>query len=389
MFHVDDPSVIFRAVATPRTTSPTITRPPPAREDGKQVVCYLSADIRAHPVAQMLLPVLRAHDRTRFHLVLGALAPQDSSTIAQAIYDLFDEVIPLYEKGDREAAQTLQSHGVHTIVDLGGVTLGSRSNILSFRPAPRQFLWLGCPITTGLHHYDAWVVDAVVAPPGYETFCTEPLVRLPVCYHPISLGESAGPSDKQRVDFLWPEDGVIVGLLMQPSRITAPFLRQMVAVVAPHPNAVLVLRVAQEHRSQALATLDSWGLPEDRVRFIQHITERADYLALIRNLDLFVDSVPYGGHSTVGEALQLGVPVVSCWGSTVHSRVAGSMMTTLGLADLIAQDFASQLRLLHTLIGDPELRRQWKARFALAARQDERQRHHQLTRHLERTYHPD
>ena len=388
MFFVDDPEMIFRATVTPQIHRQIPPPVPAKRADGKQMVCYLSADIRSHPVAQMLLPVLRAHDRTRFHIVLGALAPQDASSIAQAIYDLVDAVIPLYEMGDREAAQTLRERGVHVIVDLGGVTLGSRTNILSFRPAPRQLLWLGCPVTTGFHHYDGWVVDDVVAPPGYESFCSEPLIRLPVCYHPIGLGESAGSSSKQRADFLWPQDAVIVGLLMQASRITVRFLRQVVAVIAAHPRAVLVLRVAEERRSEALTTLTLWGLPDDRVRFIQRIPERADYLALIRNLDLFVDSVPYGGHSTVGEALSLGVPVVASWGKTVHARVAGSMMTALGLDDLVAQDLAAQMRQLHTLLSDQELRRHWRERFAAAAQQEETTRQQVLTRHLERALNP-
>ena len=386
MFYVDDPGIIFRATVTPQVHRYTAPPIPAARADGKQVVCYLSADIRTHPVAQMLLPVLQAHDRTRFHLVLGALAPQDGSSIAQAIYNLFDEVIPLYEKGDREAAQMLRERGVHVIVDLGGITLGSRTNILSFRPAPRQLMWLGCPITTGFHHYDGWVVDDVVASPGYEVFCSESLIRLPVCYHPISLGESHGCSNKQRLDFLWPEDAVIVGLLMQASRITVRFLRQAVAVIAAHPRAVLVLRVVQERRSEALASLALWGLPAERVRFIQHIAERADYLALIRNLDLFLDSVPYGGHSTVGEALALGVPVVTCWGKTVHARVAGSMLTAVGLDDLVAPDLAGQMHRLHALLADEELRRYWRERFASAAEQDEMIRHQTLARSLEQTF---
>jgi predicted O-linked N-acetylglucosamine transferase (SPINDLY family) len=386
MFYVDDPATIFKATVTPRAARQISHPAPTERPDGRKVICYLSADIRTHPVAQMLLPVLRAHDRARFHLILGALAPHDGSNIAQEIYTLFDEHVPLYEMGDREAAQTLRDRGVHVIVDLGGITLGSRTNILSFRPAPRQLMWLGCPITTGFHHYDGWVVDDVVAPPGYEAFCSEPLIRLPVCYHPISLGESAGPSGKQRADFHWPEDAVIVGLLMQPSRITVSFLRQMVGVIATHPKAVLVLRVAHDQRPEALVTLKQWGLSEERVRFIQHIAERADYLALIRNLDLFVDSVPYGGHSTVGEALKLGVPVVACWGETVHARVAGSMMTALGLSDLVATDLPSQLRQLDSLLNSHELRRHWRERFAAATRHDETARQRTLVRHLEDTF---
>lgn len=389
MFHVDDPAAIFRATVTP-PSSRLLPGPLPAPQaDGRRVLCYLSADIRNHPVAQMLLPVLRAHDRTRLRVILGALAPRDDSTIAESLYDLFDEVVPLYDRSDREAAEMLRERGVQTLVDLGGTTLGARTNILSYRPAPRQLLWLGCPITTGQHHYDGWVVDNVVATTGYEASCSEPLVRLPVCYHPISLGESSGPSDKQRADFLWPQDGIMVGLLMQPSRISVAFLRQVVAVVAAQPSAVLVLRVVKEQRSKALATLVAWGLPEERIRFIQHIAERADYLALIRHLDVFVDSVPYGGHSTVGEALSMGVPVVASWGATVHARVGGSMMIAMGLGDLVAPDLGSQLRHLQQLLDDSDLRNHWRQRFANAARMQETARNQDLVHHLENVFFPD
>ena len=54
--------------------------------------------------------------------------------------------------------------------------------------------------------------------------------------------------------------------------------------------------------------------------------------------DLFLDTRPYNGHTTASDALWAGLPVLTLPGETFASRVAGSMLRTLGLHELIARN---------------------------------------------------
>ena len=65
--------------------------------------------------------------------------------------------------------------------------------------------------------------------------------------------------------------------------------------------------------------------------------------------DLFLDTFPVNAHTTASDALWAGCPLLTLAGETFVSRVAGSLLRTLGLPELIAtslQDYeATALRL--------------------------------------------
>jgi predicted O-linked N-acetylglucosamine transferase (SPINDLY family) len=47
--------------------------------------------------------------------------------------------------------------------------------------------------------------------------------------------------------------------------------------------------------------------------------------------DLFLDTFPYNGHTTAGDALCAGIPIVSLCGDSFASRVAASLLHDVGL----------------------------------------------------------
>jgi predicted O-linked N-acetylglucosamine transferase (SPINDLY family) len=69
--------------------------------------------------------------------------------------------------------------------------------------------------------------------------------------------------------------------------------------------------------------------------------------------DLFLDTLPYNAHTMASDALWVGVPVVTCAGSTFASRVAGSLLTAVGLPELIAGSLAESEALALRLARSP------------------------------------
>jgi predicted O-linked N-acetylglucosamine transferase (SPINDLY family) len=60
-----------------------------------------------------------------------------------------------------------------------------------------------------------------------------------------------------------------------------------------------------------------------------------DHLARHRLSDLFLDTLPYNAHTTASDALWAGLPVLTQIGETFAGRVAASLLTSIGLAELI------------------------------------------------------
>jgi predicted O-linked N-acetylglucosamine transferase (SPINDLY family) len=63
---------------------------------------------------------------------------------------------------------------------------------------------------------------------------------------------------------------------------------------------------------------------------------RSDHLARLRFADLFLDTFPYNAHTTASDALRMGLPVLTICGRSFAARVAASLLTAVGLTELIS-----------------------------------------------------
>jgi predicted O-linked N-acetylglucosamine transferase (SPINDLY family) len=81
---------------------------------------------------------------------------------------------------------------------------------------------------------------------------------------------------------------------------------------------------------------------------------QVEHLGRLQNADLVLDTRPVNGHTTVSDALWTGVPVVTHPGEAFVSRVAGSILTALGLQALIATSEEDYVRIARELATDPK-----------------------------------
>jgi protein O-GlcNAc transferase len=110
------------------------------------------------------------------------------------------------------------------------------------------------------------------------------------------------------------------------------------AILRAAPASVLWLYegapgVAANLRAQATLA----GIDAGRLVFAAH-APHAEHLARHALADLVLDSWPYGAHTTASDALRMGVPLLTLPGKGFASRVGASLLTALGLRELIAAD---------------------------------------------------
>jgi predicted O-linked N-acetylglucosamine transferase (SPINDLY family) len=80
-----------------------------------------------------------------------------------------------------------------------------------------------------------------------------------------------------------------------------------------------------------------------------------EHLARVALADLFLDTLPYNAHTTASDALWMGVPVVTCLGTTFAGRVAASLVNAAGLPELMTQTLEEYAALALRLATDPQL----------------------------------
>ena len=104
------------------------------------------------------------------------------------------------------------------------------------------------------------------------------------------------------------------------------------------PDSVLWLLGAPEATSQRLrAYAAQHGVAGERVIFADKLAH-AWHLARHRLADLFLDTLPYGAHTTASDALWMGVPVLTLSGRSFASRVCGSLVRAAGLPELVCSN---------------------------------------------------
>jgi predicted O-linked N-acetylglucosamine transferase (SPINDLY family) len=90
----------------------------------------------------------------------------------------------------------------------------------------------------------------------------------------------------------------------------------------------------------------------DRVIFAPKTSYEA-HTARLQAADLGLDTFPYNGHTTTSDQLWAGLPVLTVKGSNFASRVSESLLTAIGLHELVAPDLETFVAQAIALSNDP------------------------------------
>ena len=258
--------------------------------------------------------------------------------------DLFHD---LHASSDRQIAERLRELEIDIAIDLTAHGRGGRPGILASRPVPIQVNYLGYPGTTGADFFDYIIANSLVLPPGEGAFYSEKIVRLPGCYQVNDAGVIA-EATPSRAQAGLPESGFVYASF-NGGIISEPIFDAWMAVLTEVDGSVLWLSdVGNTTKSNLRQHAQARGVDPARLIFAPRVGHD-EHLARLRLADLFLDTVPCGARAAASDALWEEVPVVTCRGKTFASRVAVSMLHSVGLDLLIA----SQLARIHRARATP------------------------------------
>ncbi|HKP25329.1 MAG TPA: tetratricopeptide repeat protein [Dongiaceae bacterium] len=297
---------------------------------------YLSSDLHDHATTYLIVEALELHDRKRFEIVGFDYSTARASAHRSRILKAFDRVVPIAGLPDAEAARRIAAEDIAIAVDLKGWTTGARPHILGSRPAAITAHWLGHPGTIGAPWIDYAIVDPVVAPSGSESEFTERLVRLPHCYQPNDRRRAIGTAPT-RAEVGLPDDAFVCCCFNQAFKINRAIFALWMDLLHATPRAVLWLKDDNRWATAAFkAHARAAGIDPARIIFGPKLP-LADHLARLTLADLALDCAPYGSHTTASDALWAGVPQIAYYGDAFAARVSASLVTAIGLPELIVR----------------------------------------------------
>ena len=304
------------------------------QREGKIKIGYLSGDLHMHAVGLLSAELYELHDKSRFEIHAFSWSREDGTPLRARLKAAMDSYTPLHGVNDKRAAELIAEAGIDVLVDLQGLTSGARPGILAHRGAPIQVSYLGLPATSALPGVDWILADRFVMPPEALPYYTEKPIYLPHCYQ-VSDRKRVGNQAPSRTEAGLPEDGFVFCAFNNNHKMSEQVWRCWMRVLRQVPGSVLWL-LADNRFAQANLTRVAVeeGIAPQRLVFALR-AQPADYLARFTLADLFLDTFPYNAGTTASDCLWMGTPILTRSGRTYISRMAGSLLTAVGLPDLI------------------------------------------------------
>lgn len=341
---VDDP--LFHMAKAHRYCLRTVGRPAdlaalerkPVRQktgSGQRLrVGYVSSDLRQHAVGFALSEVLELHDKSSveiFAYYCGDPAPIDptQARIKEAV-DHWRDIAGL---SDIDAARQIVADEIDVLIDVNGYTKHARTKIFAYRPAPVIVNFCGYPGTLASPYHQYMIADATIVPPENELYYTEKVLHI-ACNQPVDRKRAVNPRPT-RADVGLPEDAFVYASFNGMQKINASCFVRWLGILTATPGSVLWLLAGDDGVNERLRKMaEEAGVAPERLIFAGKMMN-PDHLARIGLADLFLDTFPYGAHSTAADAITQGLPVLTIAGKGFASRFCASIVTAAGIPELI------------------------------------------------------
>ncbi len=313
-------------------------------------VGYLSADFREHAMRHYLEPALAHHDRSRVELTCYANSPiSDEAT--RRLMGYGHAWVWTHTLGDQELAARIRSDEIDILVDCIGHTRGTRLDALASKPAPVMVSWLGYLGTTGLPAMDFRLTDAWVDPPGLtESQHTEKLLRLAggmMAYRPHLHVPDANALPSQS------SGRITFGSLNNLDKLNLGVVQTWAALLDVVPGSRLLLQtkalVDPGMSGHVRGMFEAFGIGRDRLELRP---ASADFLLTYHEIDVALDTFPYGGGATTCDALWMGVPVITCSGKRPAGRLTTSILHQIGRPQWAAETLQAYIEKARQVASD-------------------------------------
>jgi predicted O-linked N-acetylglucosamine transferase (SPINDLY family) len=318
-----------KAVARPHEAASLSRRDPHRLRIG-----YVSSDLREHAVGFAMTDVTEQHDHENFEIFAYYCGIGRTDPTQQRIMNAVDHWTDINGLNDDQAAAKIAADGIDILVDLNGYTKDARTKVFARRPAPIAANWYGFPSSMGTPYHHYIIADPYLIPEDYEAYYSEKVLRLP-CYQPNDRKRVVSSRRPTRAEAGLPETGFVYCSLNGMQKITSLVFQRWMMILGRVQDSVLWLLTGTTEANDRLRKAASdLGVSPERIVFAEKMAN-PDHLARYPLADLFLDSMPYGAHTTASDSLWMNVPILTLPGRSFASRVCADLVRAAGAGELI------------------------------------------------------
>ena len=188
---------------------------------------------------------------------------------------------------------------------------------------------------------------------------------LPDVYLPNDDKREVANTNTSRSDFGLPEDGFVFCCFNTSYKISPAEFDVWMRILGQVEGSVLWLSSSNKWAVENLKKeAEKRGISADRIIFASRLEKNSEHLARHKHADLFIDTFNYNAHTTAGDALMTGLPLVTKQGEQFAARVASSLLHALDLDELVTRSVEEYEALILELATKPEKLKAIKAKLA-------------------------
>ena len=320
---------------------------------------YLSSDFKLHPLYFLIRDVIKYHNRNIFEIYAYDASPHENTNERKTLVKLFDYYRDISSLNDEKAVSLINDDEIDIFIDLTGYTNNSRAFIAPQLKNTSTINWLGYPGTMGLTQekplYDYILADHFIIPENDENYYAETILRLPFAYQP-NIENRAHLNQKNREDYGIPENAFVYCAFNQSFKITELIFKAWLTLLEKYPKSILWLTHSNAWSTRNLKDYaNKCGINPERIIFASR-APNDEHIARHALADLYLDTLPYNAHTSASDALSMNLPIVTLKGNTFASRVAGSLLHSLNLDELITENIENYIRCASRLTEDLKYR---------------------------------
>jgi predicted O-linked N-acetylglucosamine transferase (SPINDLY family) len=301
--------------------------------DRRLRIGYVSADFRDHVAGWNLLAIFQRHNQQDVEICCYSNGTR-TDPITDRLKSLASRWHSIAALKDDRAAGLIRADKVDILIDLSMHSAHNRLPLFGRKPAPVQISYLGYCGAAGLSTIDYRFSDPYLDDAQTEKDYLEKTLYLPQsywCYQPAGQSPEPGPPPadaKGQITFGCLNNFAKDSLPAQ--ALWAKILRQV------KDSRLLIYSQPGEHLKEFTSRFSSWGVQSNRVESVGRQTWE-QYMARYNQIDIALDPYPYGGGITTCDALWMGTPVISLVGNLSVGRSGKSILSNVGLPELVAQ----------------------------------------------------
>ena len=350
-----------------KTTSPPQRLAPPTPYDHARIrIGYMSSDFCSHAMSYLITELFERHDRARFEVFGYCASREDGTQLRQRVLAAFDQYRLIRSLSDEAVAKMIRADEIDVLIDLNGLTEGSRLPVLRWRPAPIQATYLGFIGPLPMPELDYLFCDTTVIPPEHEAaYLPKPLPVASI--YQVNDSKRTVGRPLTRVDVGLPAGCFVFSCMSRHYKITETIFAAWMSILRQVDGSVLWLAADNRFSEASLKeAARRAGIAEGRLI----ISERADpdlYLSRLALADLFLDTFPYNAGTVASDAMRMQLPIITLCGAAFASRMATSLLRMIGATGGITTSVAQYVETAVRLARDPASYRTYKALFTTTA----------------------